>query len=62
MSRKGSRATRSSTKKRNAGGGSGPDYDSGESSEESLAGALLSEDVMLIDKIYAKSPLDKISR
>ena len=57
MSRKGSRATRSSTKQKDAGGGTGDDYEgvSGESSEESLA--LLSEDVMLIDKIYAKLTL-----
>ena len=54
MSRKGSRNnSRSTTKRKDAGGGSGDDYEgvSGGSSEESLA--LLSADVMRIDKIYA---------
>ena len=58
MSRKGSRTARSSTKRKDAGGGSASNSNSsGESSDEGLSGALLSEDVMLIDKIYAKLTL-----
>ena len=56
MSRRGSRTTNSSTKRTSASGGSDSSSggESNDANEGGLAGALLSEDVMLIDKIYAK--------
>ena len=51
MSRRSSRTTSSTTTGKNADGGSNSDGEA--KTDDGLAGAIMSEDVMLIDKIYA---------
>ena len=51
MSRRGSRTTNSSMTVNDADGGS--NSEGGAKTDAGLAGAFMSEDVMLIDKIYA---------